>query len=150
MILDFESELALLEKDISSQKIAVLATSLNDDISIRSMSIVFIDHKIYFQTDLRMKKYKQILGNSNVALNVGTIAVEGQANILGKANEQNVFVDIFSKIHPGSFKKYSNLNTEIAIAVTIEKIKIWLYIDEKPFEKIFNIQQKTVELIEFS
>ena len=149
MVLDFESELALLEKDFSIQKIAVLATSLNNDTSIRSMSIVLIDHKIYFQTDSRMKKYKQILGNSNVALNVGTIAVEGQANILGKANEHKVFVDVFSKIHPVSYKNYTNINTEVVIVVTIEKIKIWLYMDEKPFEKIFNIKQKTVELIEF-
>lgn len=61
-----------LEKEVfenlDSNTHIVLATSLNDEPTARTVSHIVLDNKIYFQTDINFDKCIQIEGNSNVAL----------------------------------------------------------------------------------
>ena len=41
----------------------VLATSLNNKVSARTMSFVILEGSLYFQTDKGMRKYQDIKGN---------------------------------------------------------------------------------------
>ena len=46
----------------------VLATSLNNKVSARTMSFVILEGSLYFQTDKEMRKYQDIKGNPNLSL----------------------------------------------------------------------------------
>ena len=46
----------------------VLSTSESHQVASRMVSTFRIDRKLYFQTDCRMTKFKQIKDNPNVAL----------------------------------------------------------------------------------
>jgi general stress protein 26 len=95
MILDFEEQRNDFINKLENSKIGILATSLNDKVTVRSMSIINIDENVLFQTDKRMEKCYQITNNENVALCIGNIQIEGIARIKGKADKQNEFIEIF-------------------------------------------------------
>ena len=125
--LDFENELKKIFEQIGKVKFAVLATSSQNKPTARTMSIVFIDNKIYCQTSTEYVKYKQICENNNVALCIENIQIEGVANIKGKTIEQNKFIEIFKENHNGSYKKYSGLEESRLIEIIPKKIIVWEY-----------------------
>ncbi|MCX7773808.1 MAG: pyridoxamine 5'-phosphate oxidase family protein, partial [Clostridia bacterium] len=89
--MDFEQENERFEQYLSSHHIWVLATGSHDEISARSMSIITIGPKIYFQTDAGFEKTRHITENPNVALCCGNYQVKGTARILGLTiDEKNV------------------------------------------------------------
>ena len=125
--LDFENELEKIFEQIGKAKFAVLATSSQNKPTARTMSIVFIDNKIYCQTSNEYVKFKQICENDNVALCIENIQIEGIANIKGKTIEQNKFIEIYKKNHNGSYKKYSALDESRLIEIAPKKIIVWEY-----------------------
>ena len=144
--LDFNIELEKVYKKIGKSKFAVLATSAQNKPTARTMSIVFFDNKIYFQTSNEYLKYKQITENNNVALCIGNMQIEGNANIKGKTIEQNKFIEIYKKSHNSSYKKYSKLDESIVIEVEPKKITLWEYdiIKGKPFRLFLEMDTKNV------
>jgi len=140
--LDYNSELEKVYKQIGKSKFAVLATSAQNKPTVRTMSIVFFDNKIYFQTSNEYLKYKQITENNNVALCIGNMQIEGKANIKGKTIEQRKFIEIYKKNHNSSYKKYSKLDESIVIEIDPKKITLWEYniINGKPSRLFIEIE----------
>jgi uncharacterized pyridoxamine 5'-phosphate oxidase family protein len=60
-ILNFETEKNEIYNKIGKNKLAALATSSQDNPTIRIMNIIFFDKKIYFQTGIDLMKYKKYL-----------------------------------------------------------------------------------------
>lgn len=75
-----------LEKEtfdyLDKKKHIVLATSLNDEPTARTVSHIILDKKIYFQTDIKFDKCMQIEENNNVALCLENYQIEGTTKIL--------------------------------------------------------------------
>jgi uncharacterized pyridoxamine 5'-phosphate oxidase family protein len=143
--LDFNAELEKIYKQIGDSKLAILATCSQDKPTIRTMSIVFFDDKIYFQTSIDYLKYKQICENKNVALCIGNIQIEGIANIKSKTMENDKFIEIYQKCHEDSFKEYSKLETSRLIEVIPQKIVKWDYDkDGKPLRVFLELNSKKV------
>ena len=150
-ILNFEMELKKVFKKIGKAKFASLATCSQNMPTVRTMSIVFFDNKIYFQTSKEYVKFKQISENNSVALCIGNIQIEGIANIKGKTSEQNKFIEKYKKSHNSSYKKYSGLDSSILIEINPIKIIIWDYsiIDQKPSRIFLELErQKAYRIME--
>ena len=87
----------------------VLSTSENNKVSSRMMSVIQVNGKFYFQTDVTMKKYHQLKFNKNVALCIDNIQIEGICEEIGRPLDNDFFSDIFQKCFKGSFDAYSSL-----------------------------------------
>ena len=137
-----------LEKEtfeiLEKNKHIVLATCLNDKPTARTVSHIILDNKIYFQTDIKFDKCMQIEENNNVALCLDNYQIEGTAKILGHPlNEENErFLNKFKQVHKNSFNEYSALEDEVVIEINPIFIKIWKYIDNKPYIEYLNIIDK--------
>ena len=137
-----------LEKEtfdnLDKKKHIVLATCLNDEPTARTVSYIILDNKIYFQTDIKFDKCMQIEENNNVALCLDNYQIEGTAKILEHPlNEKNErFLNKFKQVHENSFKEYSTLEDEVVIEINPIFIKIWKYIDNKPYIEYLNIIDK--------
>lgn len=137
----------LLEKEIFSllgnKKIMVLATSSENIVTARNMSCIIINKKIYFQTDKTFMKFKQILKNSNVALCVDNIQIEGIAKIKAHpfSEENKEFIETFKEKYNSSYKTYSHLDNEVVVEITPTLITLWKYENEQPFRDFLDIRK---------
>lgn len=120
----------------------VLSTSENNRVSSRMMSVIQIDGKFYFQTDITMKKYRQIKSNRNVALCIDNIQIEGVCEEIGHPLDNSQFCSLYQKCFQGSFNAYSSLKNERLFAVKPLFVERWIYSDMGPCIEIFDIENK--------
>ena len=139
-------------KKLKNKKTAILATCDNNNISARSLSVVNDELTIYFQTDKKFNKCKQITNNPNVAIAADNIQIEGIAHIIGHPfDEDNKnFLELFKKKHYISYKLYSKLKDEVVIKVDCKKITLWNYSSGKPFRYYLYEDQKKAEREHYS
>jgi general stress protein 26 len=121
-------------KQLSNNKVIVLATCIENKVTARNMSCVMYNHKIYFQTDKLFLKTKQILENKCVALCVDNIQIEGDAKIIGHPDEEPEFSELYKRYFRTSYDTYSHLKNQIVIEVEPTFITLWKYADgHKPY-----------------
>lgn len=145
----FIPEIKDVLKNIETKSIMILATSLNDFVTARNMSVIAVNDKIYCQTDKNMSKVIQIDGNPNVAYCIDNIQITGKAKIIGIWEENKTILDSYKKKHNSSYEKYKNIKDEIVIETTIEKIQLWEYKDGKPYIIKLNLVENTFESKEY-
>jgi nitroimidazol reductase NimA-like FMN-containing flavoprotein (pyridoxamine 5'-phosphate oxidase superfamily) len=134
------------EEFLSNNHTLVLATSYNNKVTARSMSFVNIGLNLYCQTDKRFEKYAQITANPSVAVCCKNFQIEAIAEELGHPFDEwnSEFLKQFKKVHPGSFKAYSESENEVVFRLNPTKIVIWKYIEGKPVRDIIDlVEQKT-------
>ena len=142
-ILNFEIEQENIFNKIGENKLAALATSSQNSPTVRTMSIIIKNKKIYFQTGIDLIKFKQICENKNVALSFENIQIEGIANIIGKPVDHDDIMEIYKKYYKNSFENYSNLDKEILIEITLQKIVKWEYDNNgKPYRIFIELENK--------
>lgn len=145
---DLKNEIIeILEKN----KHWVLSTASNGNVSSRSMSIINQGLNIYFQTNKCYIKYAQIQENKNVALCFNNVSIEGIAEELGDWNskENKELMELYKKVHLGSFNAYGLLDGEVVYKVKPKKIKIWKYVDGKAIRQNMYIDDEFVEELDF-
>ena len=120
---DFQEAYKNFYQDFGKSKKMVLSTSLNDLVTSRMMSIVVIHKKMYFQTDKTFRKYSQLKGNPNVSLCIDNIQIEGHCEEIGRPLENTDFTDAYQKCFPGSYMRYTSLDSERLFEVTPTFIK---------------------------
>ncbi len=122
-----------------------LATSKNNIVSARSMSIIIFDQKFYFQTDINFNKYDQIKENPNVALSYKNIQIEGICKEIGHPllKTNSFFANLYEQYYNTSFTKYSSLNNERLFEITPYKITVWGYDDGKPYREFYMFSEKS-------
>lgn len=127
-----------------AQKMA-LATSSNNRVTVRTMSFILENEKLYFQTDINFTKFQQIKNNPLVAVCWNNIQLEGICNILGHPFEtKNLsFKKAFEKYYKGSYEKYSHLNNEVVVEIAPILVTIWGYDDEKPYREFFDFNNRS-------
>ncbi|MGN0379981.1 MAG: pyridoxamine 5'-phosphate oxidase family protein [Butyrivibrio sp.] len=145
----FEDKYFEFWKEFGTCKKMVLSTSLNDKVTSRMMSIVVMDGKLYFQTDMKFRKYIQLKGNPNVALCIDNIQIEGRCREIGKPADSKDFCRSFKECFPGSFDRYSMLENERLFVVTPERVERWVYIDNIPYMEIFDTKAKNYDLMQY-
>jgi len=146
MELNFNNELEKIFSQIGNSKELPLATSCKNYTTVRIVSCIILNNKIYFQTGTDLLKYEQILENNNVALCYINIQIEGNANIIGKTNKKNnnEIMEIYKKYFKNSYETYSNLENEVLIEIIPKKIIKWDYENGKPYRIFLDIENNNI------
>lgn len=121
----------------------VLSTSYNDAVTSRTMSVIQIDEKLYFQTDCAFRKYNQLKKNRNVALCIDNIQIEGYCEEIGSPIENEAFCNAYKSCFAGSFANYTSLENERLFIVIPTLIERWLYINRVPYMQVIDIPNRT-------
>lgn len=146
----FSEKLQLLFSEFGKGRKMVLSTALNDRVSSRMMSVVQFDEKFYFQTDIKLKKYRQLTANNNVALCIDNIQIEGICEEIGHPLENSAFSSLFRECFKGSFDAYSSLKDERLFAVRPMYIERWVYKDGVPYIETFDMTARQYSLERYS
>ncbi|MCJ7471512.1 MAG: hypothetical protein MUP02_01700 [Actinobacteria bacterium] len=122
----------------------ILATSLKDKVTARSMSIINNELTIYFQTDKRSRKYQQIVSNNNIAIAHDNYQIEGIAQICGHpiSNGNEFFYKKYKSVHKSAFERYSFLKDEVVIKIIPELVIIYKYINSLPYKDYLSINEE--------
>jgi len=128
--IEAEEVIATLE----AEPALTFATCAGNRVTIRPMSHVNDGLDVYFQTGSDSLKMRQIRENPNVALCVGTYEMEGAAVEAGHplAEENALFIQAYKEKHPGSYERYSGLEDEIVVKVTVGLVRQWRYVNREP------------------
>ena len=97
--LDFESKKQEIIEFLANKHAIVLATSLNDRVTARTVSLASDGPEIYFMSWDHHVKCVQIRGNPRVAVCRDNVQIEGKAEILGSPlDEKNQrYAEIYRK-----------------------------------------------------
>ena len=119
---------------LEAEHTSTLATCAGNRVTIRPISHVNEGLNILFQTGKNSLKMQQIRENPNVALCVGTYEIEGEAIEAGRplAEENAAFVRLYMEKHPGSYERYSALQDETVVKLTVRHVRQWRYINGEP------------------
>jgi len=145
MAQDFDEKLNVFFEGLGQSAKMVLATSLDDIVSARMMSIIIHKGRFYFQTDKTFRKYDQISGNGNVALCVDNVQVEGICKEIGIPTDHVDFCQKYERAFPSSFKVYSKLKNERLFEVIPGFIQRWIYEDGTPHTERFDLRTGTYQ-----
>ena len=118
---------------LKTKNAMVLASSLNNIVTARNMSVIVEGDKIYCQTDLNMGKVKQIIKNNHVAFCIENYQILGEAKVIGPWSENKEILEKYKIIHGASYERYKNIKAEVVIETKIESIEIWEYYNNKPY-----------------
>ena len=147
--MQFQKAVELLFNKLGTHKIMALASSYNDKVTVRNVSCINYNNKIYFKTDKDFRKTKQMLKNPNVALCVGGVQVEGYAKNLGLVVDEKdrKFEKLYDKYWRTSYTAYPHEDTEILIEVTPHFVEIWDQDeDDKGFQTFIYFDKEKAEI----
>lgn len=124
----------------------VLATKDGDGVAARTISILVYNNAFYFQTGIDMAKAKEIEKCSNVALCFKGIEIKGTCVQVGKPTDESNkwFIDLFKKIYPSAYEKYSHLEQERIYIITPKLIKTWEHQGNLPGIQVIDFDSKSV------
>lgn len=142
----FTEKLNAFLSEFGNGRKMVLSTYGNNRVSSRMMSVVKIGGEFYFQTDITMKKYKQLSENSNVALCIDNIQIEGICSEVGHPLENERFCEVFQKCFKGSYDAYSALTNERLFSVKPVYIERWVYMEGIPYIEAFDMNARQYSL----
>ena len=143
--INFNDAVDYVLKKLQKNKIAVLASCGSDmRVSARSMSIINKGLEVWFQTDNRFKKKRQIDENPFVALCIENMQIEGRAEKTGHSldTENKFFCDEFMLHHPGSYKAYTLSRDEAIYRVIPETIVLWRYDKVQSYRDFIDTQKR--------
>lgn len=122
----YEEIIEKIIKKLEKTMFGVLATSDKEgNVCATQMCIVNDDLILYFQTDNKFEKVKNIKENNKVAVNLGDYYFKGVAHILGHPTINATFIEKLKIKHPKTYSSYTNLEDEILIKVDLTECKIW-------------------------
>lgn len=142
---ELSARLPALWKQLGAGNVMTLSTCSGERVTSRSVSVVIINEKFYFQTDERYLKYQQILKNANVALCSDKFSIEGICRDIGKPCEEkySFFEEQFKKKFFPAFKMYSKIETERLLEITPTLIYSWSYKLTKPYMEFYDFLKKS-------
>lgn len=150
--MQYEQALENFYTKLGTHKIMALASSLSDIVTVRNVSCIHYNNKIYFKTDRTFRKTKQLLANSNVALCFGGVQIEGTACNLGlvTSEPEGTFEKKYAEYWATSYNAYPHKESEILIEVTPHFVEIWDQ-DEKNcgYQVLLNFDSKTAEIVKY-
>ncbi len=150
--MSFEEAVKRMFAQLGTNKIMALATAKDDKVTVRNVSCVFYDDKIYFKTDVNFRKTKQLLANPHVAMCWNGVQVEGIAVNKGLVAEEagQRFAKAYRKYWWGSYNAYSHTDTEILIEVTPQFVEVWDQDEnQRGFQTFIDFDAKSVQVIDY-
>ena len=147
--LTFEEAVEIMFRQLGDWKIMALATSVNDHVTVRNVSCLFYDNKIYFKTDKTSEKQNSFL-RTRRSLCAGAAS---RWRALPKTRDwwQNEPGKRFEKGYKeflwNSYNAYSHVDTEILIQVTPKHVEVWDTSDgQYAYQLFIDFDSRTVEV----
>ena len=138
-----EKEQELFE-ELGEYAIGALATCFEGKPYVRSVSCIFQNGKIYFQSDRTMQKAMHIKETPFVSVCFQHIQIQGICteieSPLHPSNKS--FFQLFTEHYPRAAQRYSHMDNERVYQITPSRIETWRYIDGMPYQEIFDIDAK--------
>lgn len=150
--LTFQQATDLLFEKLGDGKVMALASSLHDHVSIRNVSCLFYDHRVFFKTDKNFRKTQQLLENPQVAMCWSGIQIEGIAENHGLVAEEpgHRFQTRFEACYPSGYNKYPHKDTEILIEIKPTFVGIWdTSVDHMASQIYLDFDRKTVTVKQY-
>lgn len=147
---DFHSTLATIMQKIAKKGLVTLATSQNDFVTARSISVVVYEGRIAFQTSTKLLKFQQIQDNPNVSLCLDNLQIEGSAKIKQAPKNEEKFSQLYQKKHPSSYQNYSQMASSRVIEIIPSNMKVWTYHEGAPYLSSLNIEQETIQTVPYA
>ena len=147
--MDFDTAVLKFWQEFGDHRLMVLSTSLHDIVTSRMISAVAVDRRLYFQTDTKSRKYAQLKENPHAALCIDNIQIEGTCRDIGHPAGDPAFCELFKRSFPGSFERYTNLQSERLFCMDPVFIERWLYLEGKPYVEKYGLLSKGYSLTEF-
>lgn len=135
--------------EFGKSKNMVLSVCENNRVSSRMMSIVQSNGIFYFQTDITLNKYHQLINNPNIALCIDNIQIEGVCKELGHPLEFTEFCNLFQVCFKGSYDAYTSLKNERLFAINPILIERWIYKNGNPYIETYDITAKKYNLCQY-
>ena len=148
----FDEAVDLMFEKLGTHKIMAQAASVNDEVTVRNVSCIIYDKRIFFKTDKEFRKTKQLLANPNTALCFSGVQIEGVASNLGLvAHEQNrKFAQLYQEYWATSYNAYPHTESEILIEITPRFVEIWdQHEDNRGYQVLLDYETKTVEVKQY-
>lgn len=138
--------------ELGDSSIGALATCHHNHPFVRSVSCIFLNGLIYFQTDKTMAKAEHIRENCNVALCFRHIQINGTCEEIGPPMLPNnaELYSLFKRCYPAAAENYSMLKAERLYKVTPSHIEVWRYLDGKPYIEYIDYETNLYSLQEYS
>ena len=150
--MQYSEAVRLMFDKLGTHKIMALAASVNDEVTVRNVSCIIYDGRIYFKTDENFRKTKQLLINPNAALCVGGIQVEGTARNLGLVADEpgQKFARLYQEYWATSYNAYPHKESEILIEITPRFAEIWdQREDNRGYQVFIDFERETAELQDY-
>lgn len=139
--LDFTEIIKELKTKFEEKRNITLATSLDNRVTARNVQYISDDLDIYFTSWEFNKKIIQIKGNSNVALNLHDIQIEGTAEIFNwPLNKELLKIEDKFAAKYKWFSKISESREAVLVKITPKKI-----VKFKAIDGIFHLQNIDLE-----
>ncbi|MDR0519168.1 MAG: pyridoxamine 5'-phosphate oxidase family protein [Clostridiales Family XIII bacterium] len=146
----YEEAIIKVFQSLGECKIMALGSSLNDHVTVRSVSCVFRDNRIFFKTDKEFPKTKQLLANPNVALCHWGVQIEGTAKNHGLVAEEpgQVFAKLYEKHWDKSYTSRPHPDSEILVEVIPKFIEVWDQDEnDNGFQTLIDCVERTVDIV---
>lgn len=147
--MEFQAAVEQFYQKLGHKKIMALATSLNDHVMVRNVSVIIHDGKILFKTDKNFRKTKQLVENPRVAICYWGVQIEGIAVNHGLVVDQvdHSFQTLYQKYWETSYNAYPHKNSEILIEVVPKFVEIWDQDkDDHGFQIFIDFEQEKAQL----
>ena len=135
-----EKKVKFLEKN----EYVVLATSLGNRVTARTVTYVSEGLNIIFYTLANLKKFTQIKANSKVALCLDNASIEGTAEIVQKSQKEEYkrLLEIFKKLDWFDWWLVHYPEQSVFVKVTPTLIKSYVYKDDTPALEYLDLHNK--------
>ena len=146
--MDFQTAVEHFYQTLGQKKIMPLATSLNDHVMVRNVSVIIHEGKILFKTDKNFRKTKQLIENPRVAICYWGVQIEGIAVNHGLVVDQpdHSFQELYQKHWEKSYNAYPHKDSEILIEIVPKLVEIWDQDEEdKGFQLFIDYEQEKAE-----
>lgn len=150
--MEFQVAVEQFYQKLGRKKIMALATSLNDHVMVRNVSVIIHEGKILFKTDQNFRKTKQLIENPQVAICYWGVQIEGIAVNHGLVADQedDSFRALYQKYWEKSYNAYPHKDSEILIEVVPKLVEIWDQDeDDRGFQLFIDFEQKTAEIEQY-
>ena len=129
---------AFFEKTGAAAHMVLATAGNNSRVSARTMSVVRLGDRFYFQIDGDSRKAAQLRENPRAALCLGNLQIEGVCREIGRPQEHKAFCAAYRAAFPSTFDRYTHLECERLWEFAPDFAKKWIYEGGEPFEEILD------------
>jgi general stress protein 26 len=146
--LDYAREKERVLEFLEPKHAIVLATSLEDRVTARTVSFANDGLAILFMSWAHHTKCVQMRGNPRVALCRDNVQIEGLAEILGSPQDERNerYADILGKKYPKSHERFADEPGMVIVKVVPTSITVFDQIDGQLCLKCLDLEAETAHL----